>query len=202
MAQVNVKYRWLLALGAVLQGALAVSNLVLEAGGGVLNWGTALLLAIFAGYLTLMASACLLAAGLWWVSQGRNWWLVVNGITLGVVGMISNELVHVGRLHFWVVALLFAAMAVSLASLALNCCLRWGAWGAGSFALAFLTMSVGWLPFDFAPSLHGLADHFWWRGGLWIGVYFAFSAVCLMMIALRVKPDTVTPDTVCLPNRA
>jgi hypothetical protein len=169
------KFWWLMALAAVLQGAVAVLYFVLQAGDAPLLrfW------AQVSGEMMLAASVCLIAAGL----LTARWWMVLNGVALIALGLVNGGFVH-GRISFRFVAMLFVLNAVSLGLVALRFRQRWGAVVAGCFELAFLAMGLRLMRFDLAFGLRTLPDYLWWKADfLWFSVYFVFSAICLAMIA-------------------
>lgn len=137
--------------------------------------------------LSLAAGACTIAAGIWRSRKGRSWLLVLNGLAFSAYGLIP--ILWTGPLSFRFFALpllIVMAMSIGILELATERTLRghvadkWfldlaGAASVG-FALAFLALGFRWIKLE--PGLH-------WRGFLWLGSYFGFSAICMLGMALR-----------------
>ncbi len=152
---------------------------------------------VFLGKVTLAAGACTIAAALWRSANGKCWLLLVNGLALGVLGLIFNGVLGF-KISFRTVALLIILMAMSIGILELVTArtLRrqhhvadgWflslaGATSAG-FALAFLVLGFGWIKIE-PGSFSDL---------LWLGSYFGFSAICLLGLALRLHFQSGQPE--------
>jgi hypothetical protein len=179
----------LLALCGVLEAIISVIYLIMYDTGPdgplpVSGWMTAV---VFMNRLTLSAGVCAVAAGIWRSAKGKSWLLVVNGLALSAYGLIP--LFWRGPLSFDFFALLLVvmAMAIGILALAIARTLRryaadkwfFGLAGAGSvgFALAFLALVNRWIQLErrpFHPSVF-----------LWICLYFGFSAICMLGLALR-----------------
>lgn len=142
---------------------------------------------VFVGMLTLAAGACTIAAGVWSSRNNKSWLLVLNGLACSALGLILS--LWTGPLAFRTVALLIVVMAMSIGvyELATARTLRRGLadeWLLGvagvasvGFALAFLAFVLRWIKLDHpgspAQSLR------------WLSSYFAFSAICMLWLALR-----------------
>jgi uncharacterized membrane protein HdeD (DUF308 family) len=188
MIQTLIKNWWLLALCGVLDAILALMNLSMQ------DPDASLTLRIFGPMstgmlmcrLALAAGACTIAAGIWSSRKGRSWLLVLNGLAFSAYGLLP--IVWTGPLSFRLFALLLVVMAMSIGILELTIARtlrrhvpdKWflGLAGAASvgFALAFLALGFRWIKLE--PGLH-------WRGFLWLGSYFGFSAICMLGMALR-----------------
>jgi uncharacterized membrane protein HdeD (DUF308 family) len=139
------------------------------------------------GIVALAAGACTIAAALWSSSKGISWFLALNGLACIVLGLSIN-LGATRPVAFRTIALLVAIMAAStglheLATARILRGHRWSEWllaGAGvvsvCFAGVFLGFAMGWIRLDPSPS----GQTFYW-----LGSYFAFTAVCLLGLALR-----------------
>ncbi len=187
MIQTLMKNWLLLAVCGVVDATISVLYLVMRGTDGPLtfySWrGTIGLL----GKLALAAGACTIAAGLWRSAKGRCWLLVLNGLALSALGLIQYGFVRF-RIRFLTVALLVIVMAMSLGIL--GWMIARGSWRrrhvadawfaalAGSasfgFALTFLALGFQWI--KIVPGAH--ADL------LWLGLYFGFSAICMLGLAL------------------
>jgi uncharacterized membrane protein HdeD (DUF308 family) len=179
---------WLLAVCGLLEAAISVIYLILQGTDGPLTfqvWGSSI---SWLGKLTLAAGVCTIAAGLLKSANGRSWLLVLNGLALVALGLIQYGFTRF-PISFLTVTLLIFAMAMSLGVLefAIGRILwrrRHAAGGllftlaglaSGGFALAFFALGFRWITLD--PGSH--ADL------LWLGLYFAFSAICMLGLALR-----------------
>lgn len=180
--------RWLLVACGVLEALIAVIYFVMHNSQGAVTFHAWNVTVLFLGRLTLAAGVCVTAAGVWSLSKSKSWLLVVNGLALSALGVIYSFFVGY-RISFRTIALLIILMAISAAipelqtarSLWLQ---RHGADGgllalAGvasiGFALVFLLLGFGVIKVE--PGSH--------LDLLWLGSYFAFSAVCMLGFALR-----------------
>lgn len=180
-----IKSWWLLALCAVLDAIISAIYWQNASGPFPFHaWhGTVLLI----GKLTLAAGLCALAAGVWNSSKSNSWLLVLNGLACSALGLAFAF--WTGPLRFRTVALLIVLMALSIGLYEFSTArsLRrladeWllGLAGVASigFASAFLGFVFRWIklePGSPAQSLH------------WLGTYFGFSAVCMLVLTLRLS---------------
>jgi uncharacterized membrane protein HdeD (DUF308 family) len=172
---------WLLALCGVLEAVIALIYFdIAEYGNHSLN------IVANMGRLTLVAGVVAIAAGLRSTARARRWLLVLNGLAVGVLGVILGF--WRGRLAFRSIADLVVVMALSLAvyELTTTPSLRrrgvdgWLPTAAGVvalvFAAVFLAFVFRWIRLDPAwPA----------QGSLWLGSYFCFSAFCMLGMARR-----------------
>jgi uncharacterized membrane protein HdeD (DUF308 family) len=181
-----IKNWWLLALCGVFDAIISVTYFYHAEHGFALK-GTL----VFLGRLTLAAGACTIAACVGRPTKGECWLLMLNGLALGALGLIFNGLFGF-EINFTTVALLIILMAMSIGILELITArtLRrqrhvadgWflGLAGVASlgFALAFFALGFGWIKLEPGPAqtLH------------WLGAYFSFSAVCMLLLGLRLGP--------------
>jgi uncharacterized membrane protein HdeD (DUF308 family) len=143
---------------------------------------------VLLGELALAAGVCTIAAGVWKAAKHKCWLLVLNGLALGALGLICYAFVRF-PISFLTIALLIIVMAVTLGSL-LFVTARIvrrqrhvaGEWllklaGAASFVfvLAFLAFGFRWIKIE--PGSH--------PDLLWLGLYFGFSAICMLALAFR-----------------
>jgi uncharacterized membrane protein HdeD (DUF308 family) len=189
---------WLLALCGVLDAIISVIYLIRQDTEGPLSFHAWHGTVVFLGKLTLAAGICTIAAGLWRSRKGKSWLLVLNGTACSTLGAIFAF--WTGPLAFRTIALLLVVMAISMGlyELAIARALRrladeWllGAAGVTSvgFAFAFLAFVFRWIklePGSPAESLH------------WLGSYFGFSAICILVLSLRLHSAT----SARLPTRA
>jgi uncharacterized membrane protein HdeD (DUF308 family) len=186
--QTLIKNWWLLALCGVLEAITSVIYLIMQATDGPLtfhSWnGTVLLL----GKLALVAGACTIAVGVWRSATGKCWLIVLNGLTLGALGLIQYGFTRF-RISFLTVALLIILMAISIGILELiiartlrrqrhladGWVLALTAVASFGFGVAFFVLGFGWIKID--PASH--------PDLLWLGSYFGFSAICKLGLALR-----------------
>jgi uncharacterized membrane protein HdeD (DUF308 family) len=139
------------------------------------------------GIVVLAAGACTIAAAVWNSTQGRSWFLLMNGLACIALGLSIN-LGATRPVAFRTLALLIALMAASIAvhELAMARAVRghpadeWLLAGAGvvsvGFAGVFFGFALRWIRLEPSPS----GQTFYW-----LGSYFAFSALCMLGLALR-----------------
>jgi hypothetical protein len=190
--------RYLLALCAVLYAAIAGIYLIMYNTGpdGTLTLHGFNDTVLFLNRLTLAAGVCTIAAGIGLAAQAKSWLLFLNGLALSAYGLIP--LVWKGPLGFDFLALPIMIMALAFGILALatartlrrHVADEWlfGLAVAGSlgFALAFLALANRWIQLErraFHPSAF-----------LWLCAYFGFSAVCMLLLSLRL-PRSGPSDT-------
>jgi uncharacterized membrane protein HdeD (DUF308 family) len=189
MIQTLIQNWWLLALCGVLDAMYAVMNLLMFDPEGSLTlrrWmgpGTVRNL----GEIALAAGACTIAAGIWSSGKGKSWLLALNGFALGVFGLICLSPIPRGRVSFLPFALLFVVMAASIGVFALatartlrrhvadRWCLDVAGTAAIGFALGFLVLGFRWMRLEPTEFL------------LWMSSWFAFSALSMMGVALRLN---------------
>ena len=183
MLQVASKRWWLLALCGVFYAITSVIYFS-HAEHGFMSQRSV----VFVGKLALAAGACTIAAGIWRSAKDTSWLLVLNGLSLGVLGLVFNG-VFGFRISFRTVALLIIMMAGSIGILELLSArnLRrqhyltdgWALGFAGvaslGFALIFLVLGFGLVKIQ--PGSH--------PDLLWLGSYFAFGAICMLALVLR-----------------
>lgn len=175
-------WNWLLVLAGVLQAAFAVLNLLMRDPDAVtlhrfMTGSTADLQA----KLALAAGICTIAAGVWRSGRGRFWLLVLDGLALGVYGLLPavwGDRPLYFRPYF---ALLLVMMAVSIGVLALasartlrgHLADKWilGLAGTASvgFAVAFFALDFRWIALERPGSLF-----------LLLAFFFGCSAICLL----------------------
>jgi hypothetical protein len=185
--QTLTKNRWLLGLCGVLTAIISVTYFIMyEVSPNIYKWDG---MVVSLHSLTLAAGACIIAAGIWRSAKGKSWLLVLNGLVLCAWGLLG--LFWSGPLSFNLFALLLVVMATSFGILALATARtlrgrptdKWffalaGATSIG-FALAFLALAGHWIQLErrlFHPSAF-----------LWLCVYFGFSAICMLGLALRLQ---------------
>jgi uncharacterized membrane protein HdeD (DUF308 family) len=182
MIQTLIKNWWLLALRGVLAAVFSVMAFLMVSSAETLTLREFALkgMVVFLGILALAAGACTVGAGIW-SSGRRKWWLLVlDGLAVvgaGVV-LILSKTITLGMVTRWLVVL---AIVIGVLELTAARSLRrhvqdeWflGLAGAASagFALAFL-----WINPERAG--HVLT---------WLGCYAAFSAICMLGLALRLR---------------
>jgi uncharacterized membrane protein HdeD (DUF308 family) len=176
---------WLLALCAVLEGIISVINFS-HVGHGFHSMKDV----AFAGRLAMAAGVFAIAAGIWKFASGKGWLLVVNGLALGVFGLILNGIFGSG-IRFSTIALLIIVMAMSLGvceweiartvrrqlAAADRWILRLAGAASFAFAVAFFVLGVGWIKIEPGSYLDLR----------WMGAYFAFSAICMLGLGLRLN---------------
>lgn len=188
----------LLVVCGILDAIISVAYLVMWYTDGPVtfhSWnGTIVLL----GKLTIGAGLVAIAASLWRASGGKCWPLALHGIALGALGMILYGFTGF-RISLLTISLLIVVMAVTFGILTLILAQALGRqhrtvdrWvlslvgvASGGFALTFLTLGFRWV--EIGPGSH--VDLFW------LGAYFAFSAACLLVLALSLHArDLSTSD--------
>ncbi len=185
MIQTLTKNWWLLGLCGVLDAIISVIYLVIYYTTPDIPGGNGV--EVFLNRLTLAAGVCTIAASLWRSAQGKSWLLLLNGLALSAYGWMA--LFWRGPLSYGFFALLVVVMATSfgILTLAIARTLRgraadkwfFGLVGAVSIglALAFLALANHWIQLEhrlFHPSVF-----------LWFSFCFGFSAICMLVLALR-----------------
>ncbi len=145
------------------------------------------------GALLLAAGACTVAAGLGNARKGNSGFLVLNGISCSALGLLVSygafRPVAFRAVAFWILAM---AVSIGVYELATARGLQghradaWLSCAAGvlsaCFALAFLSFLFRWMKLDPSPSPQTF---------LWLGSYFAFSALWMLGLTLHhVMPRT------------
>ena len=181
MIQPLMRKWWLLVFCGVLYAI--ISFIFLNQAGHVSGRFTAF---AFLSNVTLAAGACTVASGILRLREGRSWLLVLNGLACGALGLILSF--GTSRpIGFRTIALLIVVMAMSIGiyELAVARALRrlaaeWLLAAAGAvsigFALVFLAFILRWIQLEPSPS----GQTFYW-----LGSYFAFSAICVLGLALN-----------------
>ena len=185
MIQTLAKNWWLLALCSVLDATISVIYLIMYNADGPIAFPAWRDTVVFQTSLAMAAGACTIAAGIWRSARGKSWLLVANGIAFSAYGLIP----FIWRsLSFDIFALLIVVMATAFGILALaiarelrhHIADEWFFRLAGavsvSFALAFLALVNRWIQLErrpFHPSVF-----------VWLCVYFGFSALCMLGLAL------------------
>ena len=191
LIQKLIKNWWLLALCGVLDATISVIYLIRQDTDGPLTFHSWHSTIVFLGKLTLATGICTIAAGIWSSGKSKSWLLVLNGVACSALGAIFAF--WTGPLAFRTVALLIVMMAMSIGiyELAIARTLRrladeWllGAAGIASvgFGVAFLAFMFRWIrlkPGSPAQSLH------------WLGSYFGFSAICMLVLSLQLRNSSV-----------
>lgn len=178
MIQTLTKNRWLLALCGLLDAIIsAIYFLIADTDGSLTShaWhGTV----VWLGRLAMVAGACTIAAGIWRSGKGKCWLLVLNGLALFTLGLIYDRLIRYS-ISFRTIALLISVMAISIGILELlvgdRLLFMAGVTSLG-FALAFLGFVFRWIQLDPGSPAQTL---------LWLGSYFACSAMCKLALAQR-----------------
>ncbi len=205
MNQTLIKNWWLLVLGAGLEAIYSLVSLFMQDADGFLILRTHVLkgTVVFLGKLALASGACTIAAGIWRSAKGKSWLLLLNGLALSALGLIFNGTFGF-RISFRAVALLLVVMAMSIGIFesVIARTLRplrhvadqwiFGAAGAASvvFGLVFLGFVFRWIRLEPAAPFQSL---------LWVGSYFGFSAICMLVLGLRLRslglpnPDRASP---------
>ncbi|MFZ0589335.1 MAG: hypothetical protein WAM39_02515 [Bryobacteraceae bacterium] len=183
MIQTLIKNWWLLALCGVLDAIISIVYFD-HAGHGFHSSKDIL----FLGRVSVAAGICAIAAAMWRSDKGKCWLLALNGLALGALGLIFNGIAG-SRISFRTVALLILLMAISIGLLEMLTARTmrhrrqgvdgWflGSAGAASvcFVVPFFALGFGWIRIQPGSFLDLL----------WLGSFFAFSAICMMALALR-----------------
>jgi len=198
LIQTLIKNWPLLALCGILDAIISVIYLIMQETDGPLTFHSWNGTVVFLGKLALAAGACTIAAGILGSTNGKCWLLVLNGLALGALGLIQYGFVRF-PISFLTVALLVILMAMSIGVLELIIArtLRrqrqvvdgWFLALAGvasvGFALAFFALGFHWIKIE--PGSH--ADL------LWLGSYFGFSAICMLVLSLRLHGQDLSQSS-------
>jgi hypothetical protein len=185
LIQTLTKNWWLLAFCGVLDALMSVIYSIIYDTTPNVYGGNGM--EMFVNRLALAAGVCTIAASIGGSAKGISWLLLANGLVLSAYGLMP--LFWHGPLSFGFFALLVVVMAMTFGILALTIArtLRgrvadegfFGLAGAASvgFALAFLALANRWIQLEhrlYHPSAF-----------LWLCFYFGFSAICMLVLALR-----------------
>jgi uncharacterized membrane protein HdeD (DUF308 family) len=185
--QAFVKNWWLLALCGVLDAACCVMNFITKNpdGGFALRSSVHQSTVREMGELLLAAGVCTMAAALWRSRNARGSVLLLNGLASGVLGGILAFLR--GPLTFRTIALLVVAMAVSVGMYELTGAVNLRRRAEQGILLALGMISVAFAGAFLAFALHGLRldPRSPMESLVWLGAYFGFSAVCMLLMAFR-----------------
>jgi uncharacterized membrane protein HdeD (DUF308 family) len=148
------------------------------------------------GMLALAAGVSTIAAGVWNWRQTKSWFLVLNGLACGVLGMAILLGAH-RSIRFRTIAELIVVMAASIAIFEFanlrgspnRLAGKWPSAAAGAlavgFAAVFLGFVLGWIKLHPSPSLQTF---------YWLASYFGFSALCMLGLALgQFRPSAPLP---------
>lgn len=137
------------------------------------------------GLVALAGGVCAIATGIGNAARRSGWLLVVNGLACSALG--TMVLLGASRpVAFRTIAILIVVMAVSIGAYELLIARtshghadEWLLAGAGlvsaAFAGVFLGFVLGWIRLEPSPSAQTFH---------WLGSYFAFSAICMLGLAL------------------
>lgn len=180
-----MKNWWLLALCGVLDAAYCLMNFVMKSADGQLMLRTSIHMhtVVQMGILLLAAGVCTIAAALWQSRNTRAWILLLNGVASSLLGSILAF--WRGPLTFRTVALLVVVMAVSIGIYELSAAMDSRRRSAQWLWVALGVVSVGFAGAFLAFALHGLRldPRSPMQSLVWLGAYFGFSAVCMLMLA-------------------
>jgi hypothetical protein len=193
MIQTLTKNWWLLGLCGALEVIISAIYLIMyNAGPDAMPHGAWNADVVLLCRLSVAAGVFAIAAGIWRPARGIPWLLVLNGLAFSAYGLIS--LLWRGPLSFRLFALLLVVMAMSFGVLVFGVArtLRHQRHGsmdkrlfdlAGAafvaFALAFLAQMNGWIQLERRP-FHPPVF-------LWLCVFFGFSAISTLGLALRLR---------------
>ena len=190
MTRTLIRNRWLLAFCGVLDAMYAVMNLFMFDTDGSLTLRRFLRVGtvVHLGELALAAGVCTIAAGIWSSGKGKSWLLALNGVALSLYGLVSVSPLPNRRISFLPFALLFVVMAMSIALFGLTTAqtlrrhvsdkrlLDLAGVASIGFAVGFLVLGFGWIRLGQPPAFE-----------IWMSSYFAFSAICMIGLALRLN---------------
>ncbi len=190
LIQTLTKNWWLLALCGVFDAVLSVIYFMHDTGFNTMNQ------VMLMGKLAAAAGAFTIAAGIWRSTTGKCWPLAMNGAALGAFGLILNGIFGF-RISLRSIALLLVVMAASSGILYLATArtlrrqrhvadgwfLGFAAAASLGFVLGFLALGFHWITLEPGPGSH--------PDILWFGAYFGFSAICMVVLALRLHSPSL-----------
>lgn len=182
MMQTLIRNWWLLVIRGVLALLLSVMLFLMLPFAETFTLREFALkgMVVFLGILAVTAGVCTIGAGIWRASSGRWWLLVADGAILSVAGLalIAFDSFRFRTVTYVVVVLATAIGFVELATARLlrrhlsdERFLRLEGVGSIAFALAFLYIR----PEHAGPMF------------IWLGLYSAFSAICMLGLSLRLR---------------
>lgn len=135
---------------------------------------------VLLGILALIAGACTVAAGVWRATEGKWWWLMLDGIFVSSAGLL---LILANRFSFWTVtqAVVVLAAAIGVLELATARSLRRHVRDEWFLALA----GVASLGFSLVFLLLKIEDT--GRMLVWLGSYSGLGALCMLALAFRLR---------------
>jgi hypothetical protein len=188
--QTLIKSWWLLAVGGILYALFSAMIVLMQTSNGSIvsrtNFYTRDAITQL-GLLALAAGACTIAAALSSGRKGSSWLLVLNGLACAMFGLMVL-LGATRHVTFPTLAIMVIVMATSVGMYEFatarasrgRVAEEWllGAAGVVSvgFAVAFLAFVLRWITLD--PT--SPAQSFYW-----LGSYFAYSAICMVGLALQ-----------------
>lgn len=189
MIQTLSKNWWLLVVCGVLYAVMAAIYLRIYNAGGPLTFHAWSLTIAFSSKVALAAGACTIIAGIWRGRKDSSWFLVLHGLALVALGLLFLRANGGARISLRTILLVMMLMAISFGIVELDVArtLRhlhqladgWVVGLAGVVSLAFVLPFVAlgyWIQLE--PSSN---PEF-----LWFALYFSFSAICMLGLALRV----------------
>ena len=180
MIRTLTKTWWLLALCGILDAIQAAMNLLMT------NLDGSLALRRFAlgstvwdlSVLAVAAGTCAIAVGLWSYGRDNSWMLSLHGLALSGFGLIGLSPLVKGPLSFRPVSLLFIVMSLSIGAFAFQIAKPVASAASIAFAFSFLAVGFGFVKLG--------PQTFW----IWMSSYFAFCAIFMMWLSMRLHSRT------------
>lgn len=141
-----------------------------------------------AGRLTMTAGVCTVAAALWGARRAKSWLLALSGLALIALGTLLSGVLG-PRIGLRAIALLILVMALALGLTQLEAARAM--WRLHHVASGWLVAAAGIVLIGLALPL--VAWGFRWVAVapgaspeiLWMSLYFGFSAICMLALALN-----------------
>jgi uncharacterized membrane protein HdeD (DUF308 family) len=182
MLQTLIRNWWLLALRGLLAAVFAAVTFLMQnsAGSLTLREFAQKGMVVFLGMLALAAGGCTVAAGIWSSTRNKGWLLVLDGLAVSTAGLIlilSDRITFNMTMDLLVALALVIGLVEVVTARTLSRHIR-DEWFLGLAGVASIGIAVAFLWVQ--PEEAGQVF-------LWLGVYSAFSAICMLGFALRLR---------------
>lgn len=173
---------WLLALRGALALLLAIAAFLMRSSAETFTLRQFAMkgMVVWFGMLALLAGACTIAAGIWNSAKDRSWLLIADGLLVSAAGLV---LIVADRFSFRTVTFTIAGLAVLIGMLEVAAARKLrrhlpDEWFLGLAGITSIAFAVSFLLIE--PEATETIF-------TWLGSYAAFSALCMLGVALRLR---------------